>query len=90
MLIREGLRDDESLDDDIYKKYQVEKMFFGDLFGVILHRGQNGRVFLIILNDDGHWFEMKTSSGFYDVYWFRDLLDVLEYAKIWSENNKVT
>lgn len=80
--MRYELLPDETVDLD---GYTAEKLFLNRQYGVALLRYNDNKVgFLILCEDDFHWF---TNGGYSSAYWFFDLQEVLQEAKTWCDEN---
>ncbi len=86
--IRDKLRDEECISCEI-EDSGYEKIFFGDVFGVMLtRRGADDPhvVFTVIFEKDNYWFvpnKWSTASSAF----FKDSISVLRHAENWCKKN---
>ena len=86
--IRDKLRDEESISQEI-EDNGYEKIFFGNVFGVMLtRRGADDPhvVFTMISEDDNYWFVPGKGSKASSVF-FKDAISVLCHAENWCKKN---
>lgn len=73
---------------DLMEITEYEKLFLGELFGVMLQRRKYGKVdqvdVQIITEDDGEW---HLDQCHFSSYWLTELGALLKEAQQWIEDN---